>query len=143
MNLLSEIGISTGATTGDGTVNQDSVDGKLTLDADKLTSALESNPNGVKNLLGAAIGGNGFGQAFDSLMSPELDAGGEFDQEQTQAGDELSGLADQIADMDENLQETQQRLTAQFTAMETALSQSQSQQQWLTGEINSLSANTA
>lgn len=141
MNLLSEIGISTGATTGDGTVNQDSVDGKLTLDADTLASALENNPDGVKNLLGAAIGGNGFGQAFDSLMSPELDPGGEFDQEQTQASDELSGLADQISDMDENLQETQQRLTAQFTAMETALSQSQSQQQWLTGEINSLAAN--
>ncbi|HEY1597292.1 MAG TPA: flagellar filament capping protein FliD [Thermoleophilaceae bacterium] len=141
MNLLSEIGLSTGATTGDGTIDQDSVDGKLTLDTDTLTSALENNPDQVKSLLGASIGGNGFGQAFDALMSPELDPGGDFDSQQTQSGDELSELANQISDMDENLQETQQRLQAQFTAMETALSASQSQQQWLTGEISSLAAN--
>ncbi|HKN93319.1 MAG TPA: flagellar filament capping protein FliD [Thermoleophilaceae bacterium] len=142
LNLLSEIGISTGDTTGDGTINQDSVSGKLTLDADKLDSMLDSNPDGVQKLLGATLGGNGFGQAFDALVAPELDpSNGDFASQQTQVGDELSDLANQISDMDDNLQQTQQRLQAQFAAMETALSSSQSQQQWLMGEISGLSAN--
>ncbi len=142
LNLMSEIGISTGDTTGDGTVNQDSVDGKLTLDADKLDSMLDSDPDAVQSLFGAALGGSGFGQAFDAVLAPELDpSNGDFAQQQTQASDELSDLASQISDMDDNLQQTQQRLQAQFAAMETALSSSQSQQQWLMGEISGLSAN--
>lgn len=138
LDLLSEIGISTGATTGDGTINQDSVDGKLTLDESQLDSMLDTNPQGVRQLLGAAGGIDGFAQAIDGVLDPEIEPGQDFDQQIQSMSSQLSDIANQMADMDERLQETQDRLKAQFAAMETALSQSQSQQQWLAGQIAGL-----
>src|SRR3954467_2564888 len=49
---LAEIGISTGAPAGDATFSQDSVNGKLVLDAAKLTDALTKDPTSVQRLLG-------------------------------------------------------------------------------------------
>ena len=43
MSYLGTIGLSTGAAVGSGTISQDSLKGKLTLDTTKLTSALASN----------------------------------------------------------------------------------------------------
>ena len=138
LNLLSQIGISTGATTGGGTVNQDSIDGKLVVDDDKLTAMLTSNPDGVKKLLGATVGTNGFAQALDAALDPEVQAGGDFDTLISQANSQVSDYADQIADWDQRLSDQQDRLKAQFSAMELALSKSQSTQSWLTGQIASL-----
>jgi flagellar hook-associated protein 2 len=137
--LLSQIGISTGATTGGGAVNQDSVAGKLTLDESKLDSMLASDPDGVRKLLGAATGVDGFGQAIDAVLDPEVGAGLDFDQQISSMDSQLRDIADQMTAMDERLQQTQDRLKAQFTAMETALSSSQNQQQWLAGQIAGLS----
>ena len=47
---LSEAGVSTGATTGSGALNQDAIAGKLTLDATKLTERLAANFDDVKSL---------------------------------------------------------------------------------------------
>jgi len=138
LNLLSEIGISTGDTTGDGTINQDAVNGKLVVDDDKLDSMLDTNPDGVKALLGATLGSAGFAQAMDSVLSPEVDPGGDFDTIISQTNSEASDLAGQIADWDQRLSDQQDRLKAQFSAMESALSQSQSQQSWLTSQIAGL-----
>ena len=138
LNLLSQIGISTGATTGGGTVNQDSIDGKLVVDDDKLTAMLTSNPDGVKKLLGATVGTNGFAHALDAALDPEVQAGGDFDTLISQANSQVSDYADQIADWDQRLSDQQDRLKAQFSAMELALSKSQSTQSWLTGQIASL-----
>ncbi|HET8673489.1 MAG TPA: flagellar filament capping protein FliD [Thermoleophilaceae bacterium] len=138
LNLLSEIGISTGDTTGSGTINQDSVNGKLVVDDDKLDSMLDTNPDGVKALLGATVGTAGFAQAMDSVLSPEVDPGGDFDTIISQTNSEASDLADQISDWDQRLSDQQDRLKAQFSAMESALSQSQSQQSWLTSQIAGL-----
>jgi flagellar hook-associated protein 2 len=138
LNLLSQIGISTGGTTGSGTVNQDSIDGKLTIDDDKLTAMLTSNPDGVKTLLGATVGTNGFAQALDGALDSEVQAGGDFDTLISQANGEVSDYSDQIADWDQRLSDQQDRLKAQFSAMELALSKSQSTQSWLTSQIASL-----
>jgi flagellar hook-associated protein 2 len=138
LNLLSQIGISTGATTGSGTVNQDSINGKLTIDDDKLTAMLTSNPDGVKSLLGATVGTNGFAQALDGALDPEVQAGGDFDTLISQANGEVSDYSDQIADWDERLSNQQDRLKAQFAAMEQALAKSQSTQSWLAGQVASL-----
>ena len=47
---LSEAGLSTGAPTGSSAINQDSVAGKLTLDATKLTERLSAGFDDVKSL---------------------------------------------------------------------------------------------
>ncbi|HET8672037.1 MAG TPA: flagellar filament capping protein FliD [Thermoleophilaceae bacterium] len=138
LNLLSEIGISTGATTGDGTINQDAVNGKLVVDDSKLDAALDTNPLGVKALLGATVGVSGFAQAADNVLSPELDPGGEFDTLIQQTNSNVSDLAGQIADWDQRLSDQQDRLKAQFAAMESAMSQSQTTQSWLAGQIAGL-----
>jgi flagellar hook-associated protein 2 len=138
LNLLSEIGISTGDTTGDGTINQDAVNGKLVVDDTKLDTMLDTNPDGVKALLGATIGSAGFAQAMDSVLSPEVDPGGDFDTIISQTNSEASDLAGQIADWDQRLSDQQDRLKAQFSAMESALSKSQSTQSWLTSQIAGL-----
>ncbi len=138
LNLLSEIGISTGDTTGDGTINQDAVNGKLVVDDDKLDSMLDTNPDGVKALLGATLGTAGFAQAMDSVLSPEVDAGGDFDTLISQTNSEASDLAGQIADWDQRLSDQQDRLKAQFSAMESALSKSQTTQSWLSSQIAGL-----
>jgi flagellar hook-associated protein 2 len=140
LNLLSQIGVSTGATTGGGAVSQDSIAGKLTVDEDKLDTMLSTNPDGVQKLLGAATGISGFGQTIDDVLDPEVGSGLDFDQQISAMDRQLRDIADQMSSMDVRLAATQQRLKAQFTAMETALSSSQSQQQWLAGQIAGLSS---
>jgi flagellar hook-associated protein 2 len=138
LDQLAEIGISTGSAVGSGTLNQDSIAGKLTLDVDKLTAALTSDPQSVRNLLGGTPGVSGFGQALDSLLSPQVQAGGTLAQRISAEDLTKKDLADQLAAMDIMLQQKQDLLKKQFTAMETAMSKSQSQGQWLTGQIASL-----
>src|SRR3954453_5935716 len=139
LNLLSQIGISTGATTGSGTVSQDALDGKLVVDDDKLDDMLDSNPDGVKNLLGATLGKNGFAQAIDNVLNPSVQTSGSFDTLINQTNSQISDLTDQIATWDTRLSDMQDRLKQQFNAMELALSQNQTQGQWLAGQIASLS----
>jgi flagellar hook-associated protein 2 len=138
LNLLSQIGISTGQTTGSGTLNQDALDGKLVVDDDKLDDMLDSNPDGVKNLLGATLGKNGFAQAIDDVLNPSVQTGGSFDTLVNQTNSQISDLTDQIANWDNRLSDMQDRLKQQFNAMELALSQNQTQGQWLAGQIASL-----
>jgi flagellar hook-associated protein 2 len=138
LSLLSQIGISTGDTTGGSTLNQDAVSGKLVVDDDKLDAMLDTNPDGVKVLLGATLGKSGFSQAFDAVLDPEVQAGGDFDMLIQQTNSQISDLTGQISDWDTRLSDMQDRLKAQFSAMELALSQNQSQGQWLAGQIASL-----
>jgi len=141
LNLLSQIGISTGDTTGDGTINQDSVDGKLVIDDDKLDAMLASNPKSVQTLLGGTLGTAGFSQSIDNALDPEVQAGGDFDTLITQANSQVSDYGDQISDWDQRLSAQQDRLKAQFAAMESALSKSQTTQSWLTSQVAGLQAN--
>jgi len=140
-NLLSQIGISTGDTTGSGTINQDAVDGKLVIDDDKLDAALAADPKSVQTLLGGTLGTAGFSQAIDGALDSEVQAGGDFDTLISQTNGEVSDYGDQISDWDQRLSDQQDRLKAQFAAMESALSQSQTTQSWLTGQIAGLQAN--
>ncbi|HEX6458468.1 MAG TPA: flagellar filament capping protein FliD [Thermoleophilaceae bacterium] len=141
LNLLSQIGISTGATTGDGTINQDSVNGKLTIDDDKLSAMLASDPTSVQTLLGGTLGKSGLSQLIDGALGPEVQAGGDFDTLISQANSQVSDYAGQISDWDQRLSDQQDRLKAQFAAMESALSKSQTTQSWLSGQIAGLQAN--
>jgi flagellar hook-associated protein 2 len=138
LNLMSQIGISTGSTTGDSTVNQDSINGKLVVDDDKLDSMLDSNPDGVRKLLGATLGTNGFAQAIDGILNPEVQTSGDFDTLISQTNSQISDLTDQISTWDNRLSDMQDRLKSQFNAMELALQKNTTQGQWLSAQIASL-----
>ena len=142
LDQLSELGVSTGDAVGSGTLNQDSIAGKLTFDADKLMTALTSDPQSVRNLLGGNVSAtDGFAQAFDGILAPMVQADGTLDQTIQSQDAQRRDLSDQIAEMDELLQKKQDMLKQQFAAMETALSQSQAQGQWLAGQLAGLSSN--
>ena len=141
LQTLSQVGISTGASTGSGTVSQDAVAGKLTFDSTKLTTALASDFNGVKDLFTKVTGDTsteGFGQRIDRIIATYTDTGGIMGSRIQAAKDEISFLTTRSSDMDIRLAQKEEALRRQFTAMESAMQAAQSQGQWLAGQIASL-----
>ncbi len=125
MSMLSQLGISTGAAQA--TVNADAVAGKLVLDVDKLTAALDSDPTGVQQLLGGVAGTDGFAQAFTGLLTPLVQASGVLDQRVETADDEISDLDDRMNALNDRLAARETALRKQFIAMESALAANQNQ----------------
>jgi flagellar hook-associated protein 2 len=138
LDEMSEVGVSTGTAVGGGSLNQDSIMGKLVFDSAKFSTAIASDSLSVKNLLS---GTSGFGQALDNLLTPTLQAGGTWDSRLSSEDATHKRLSDQIAFMDVLLAKKQDTLKSQFTAMETALQASQAQGQWLSGQLAGLSNN--
>jgi flagellar hook-associated protein 2 len=136
---LSSLGITTGAPTGGGTINQDSLKGKLVLDDGQLTKALAGDAAGVRNFLGQALGDGGFARELEAVVHPSTQTGGTLDNRISQEDANRRRLTTQIADMDRRLQAKQDRLKQQYAAMETALSKGQTQGQWLSGQLAALS----
>ncbi|HWH93083.1 MAG TPA: flagellar filament capping protein FliD [Baekduia sp.] len=124
LTSMGDIGVSTGAASA--TISQDSLDGKLTLDEDKLRTALDTNPNGVRALLGGVSGTNGFSQAFGAILKSYQGSAGLIQSRITSATSDLSDLAAKLTRFDARMDAKEARLQKQFTAMEQALSASNS-----------------
>jgi flagellar hook-associated protein 2 len=130
---LAEIGVSTGSASG-GASSADAIAGKLTLDATKLTDALDTNRLDVKAFLTDTT--KGISAKLTKLLDPVAKAtSGLMDVRAKQAGDQASSYEDQIARIEDRLTQKADRLRAQFTAMEQALAQSQSQGSWLAAQL--------
>jgi flagellar hook-associated protein 2 len=135
---MSEIGVSTGKTTGSSALNADSVAGKLTFDGDTFMAALTKDPSSVRKMLSGTTTFSGFAQSFDNLLKPVVQADGTLDQTIKSQDSLRRALSDQISRMDDLLAKKQELLKSQFTAMETAMQSSQSQGQWLSGQLAQL-----
>ena len=135
---MSEIGVSTAAANGSGTLNQDAIAGKLQFDEAKFDAAMAGNPLAVRQLLGAQSGFSGFAQAIEGWLSPATGAGGTMDGRIAQADAEQKRLSDSIANMDRRLEVRQRQLKSYFAAMESAMSAAQQQSQWLAGQLAGL-----
>jgi flagellar hook-associated protein 2 len=130
---LADLGVTTGTGSG-GAASADAIAGKLTLDATKLTDALDTNRLDVKAFLTDTT--KGISAKITKLLDPVAKTtSGLMDVRAKQAGDEASGYEDQIAQMEDRLTQKADRLRAQFTAMEQALAQSQSQGSWLASQL--------
>jgi flagellar hook-associated protein 2 len=134
---LADIGISTGDTTGDGTINDDAVAGKLTFDESKLDAALDKDPQAVQRLLGGQLGTAGFAQGLSDALKPLTQAGGVFDQRISSTSDEISSIDDQMTQLDTRLSAKETLLRQQFSAMESAMATSQQQLQYLMSKLGS------
>jgi flagellar hook-associated protein 2 len=141
LTSMADLGISTGAPNSGSSINQDSVDGLLTVDETKLRTALDTNPNGVRALLGGVSGTNGFGQAFGSILSNYQGGAGLIQSRILSASSDLTDLATKLTTFDARMDAKQDLLQKQFTAMEAALSASQSAGSSLAGLISSDSSN--
>jgi flagellar hook-associated protein 2 len=141
MDYLGDVGLSTGKAVGTGTISQDSLEGKLSLDTDQLTSALASNFSAVKALFTNATGTTsteGLTQRLDDIINPVANATGSLASRITSEQSLISSYTSQIAAIEQRVTLHETALRAQFTAMETAVSQMQSTSSSLSGQISSL-----
>ncbi len=142
--LLSQAGLSTGSAVGTGTISQDSLEGKLTLDTTQLASLLGTNFSDVKNMFTNVTGNyasEGLSQRLNDIVFPWVEVGGVMDSRLQAESSILKDLQDQQAQLNVRLNDKQAALQAQFANLETALSQSQSQGSWLSSQIAGLNAN--
>jgi flagellar hook-associated protein 2 len=135
VDQLSDLGITTGATTGGGTISQDALAGKLSFDATKLTNALSTDPAAVRKLLGGVTGTDGIAQRFGDLLDPLTKTGGDFDARVKSAEDEQKDFQTRIDTMETRVSAHETLLRAQFAAMESAISQSKTTGSWLTQQL--------
>jgi flagellar hook-associated protein 2 len=132
---LAAIGVSTGKTTGDGTLSDDAVAGRLTFDESTLDAALDKDPLAVQRLLGGTAGVPGFAQSLDDLVTPLVQPGGVFGQRMDSAGRTAAAIGDSMTRLDARLTSREDMLRRQFAAMEQAMADSQSQQQQLLSKL--------
>ena len=141
MDELGELGVSTGAATGESGLNLNAVAGKLVFDEKIFDSALASSPLDVKRMLGGMSGTSGFGQAIEAILQPSVSSTGTMQSRISAMDDEKKRITDSIAAMDKRLTAKEARLKAMFSAMESAMSASQQQSAWLSGQLAGLSNN--
>jgi flagellar hook-associated protein 2 len=145
MQTLSQVGLSTGKTTGSGALDQGAIQGKLTLDTAKLAEKLNGRLSDVKALftnVTGAYSSEGLAQRLHGVVDPWVVGSGtaaaifssRISSEQTM----IDSLKKQQSDMDVRLTARETALRQKFTAMETALSQLQSQGNWLLGQLAQL-----
>lgn len=122
---LASIGITTGAVTTD--MNADIK--QLKIDTTKLTAALESNPDGVMNLLigNDTLKTNGVLTKMGKTLESSLDASkGYFTRQNTSYENQVDRLNDKISRMTTSMEKYQARLEAKFQAMDKLISTLQS-----------------
>jgi flagellar hook-associated protein 2 len=142
LSYLGNVGLSTGAAVGSGTISQDSLEGKLSLDTTKLQSMLASNFSGVKSLFSNAtgsFGSEGLSQRMDDIINPQTSATGALNGRITSEASLIQSYSQQIADIEQRVTLHEAALRAQFTAMESAVAQLQSSSSALSSSTSSSS----
>jgi flagellar hook-associated protein 2 len=142
LSYLGTVGLSTGAAVGSGTISQDSLEGKITLDTTKLTSALASNFSGVKALFTNSTGSyasEGLSQRMDAIVNPQAGANGVLAGRMVSEASLIVSYSQQIADIEQRVTLHETALRTQFTNMETAVARLQSTSSALGGTTSSSS----
>jgi flagellar hook-associated protein 2 len=144
-STMAAVGLSTGHAVGSGTISDDSLEGKLTLDATKLASTLASNFNDVKSLftnITADPSTQGLAQRLDGVLTPQVQVGGVMASRIFSEATTINDLKQQQADVETRVALRETQLRTQFTHMETAMAQAQSIMSQLTSQINGLNGSS-
>jgi flagellar hook-associated protein 2 len=140
-SFLSDLGVTTGASTGSSDLSQDSVKGKLVLDKTKLEEKLAASFTNVKSLLatnGATYAEDSVAYRFQDLIEPFTPTTGSLAARIESSADRVESLKDRFALLDVRLNAREAALRRQFTAMEQALQSAQQQGNWLSGQLSTL-----
>lgn len=137
MSSLADIGISTGAPTGNATPSQSAIEGQLTLNTAELESALTSNQAGVEKLL------QSFSKSFYALVNASAGPGGTMEARISGDTEQVTQLGSRIATMNEMLLVRQQALQSEFEAMEKVVAQNKSISTRLSEQLTSMLAGEA
>jgi flagellar hook-associated protein 2 len=135
MASLPDIGISTGSSTG--VIQQSSLNGMLTVDQSALTAALQSNPNGVEQVL------QGWSQSFYQLVDSQAGPGGSLDARIQGDSQQVTILNNQISAMQALYTQQQKDMEEQWAQVEATLSQLQSQSSAFTTSYTAQTLGTA
>ena len=138
LNLLSQVGVSTGASTGSGVLDKDAISGRLKFDEKAFDEAYASNPTKVRQLLGGS-GVEAFGQSFAALIDNYSAASGVLKERLAQSDAAIQAVKDGLERFDKRLEARQSYLQRQFAAMESAMSKSQSLSQYFSAQVANLS----
>jgi flagellar hook-associated protein 2 len=111
------------------------LDGTLSVDSTKLSSALSSNFSSVVNTLG---GTNGVVTKLNTLLQKQLASGNGIDTRSTSLSEQQTQIDDENTAIQLRTQQVQQRYLAKFNAMDSLLATLQSTSTYLTQQFNAL-----
>lgn len=132
-----DLGINTGAPTGEGITSLASLQGFLTLDPAKLAEAVAANPTGAQQMLQT------WSQQLQSQIEVAANAGGSLDSRITGDGEQVSHLTRQITTMNEMLALREKSLQATYATLEGVISRNSAQSSWLASQAEALSKSKA
>ncbi|MGO9902038.1 MAG: flagellar filament capping protein FliD [Solirubrobacteraceae bacterium] len=116
---LSDLGISTGSSTGSAT--QSSTAGDLTVNQSQLTAAIQSNPNGVEQVM------EQFSSSFFDLADAAAGPSGALQDRIEGNSAEITSLDSQVTSMQALYNQQEQAMEAQWATVEATLSKLQSE----------------
>ena len=109
-------------------------DGKLTLDADKLTAAIDKNPQAVANLASSV------GDAFNTAMDRIVGTGGQIQSSTDAIRMTIKDLSSRQEALSLRLEGVEKRYRAQFSALDTLMSSMSSIGSYLAQNLPKISA---
>jgi flagellar hook-associated protein 2 len=121
-----------------GTNSADARAGKLTIDTEKLKTAIAADYTKVKELFSGQGATKGLSAVISDYVGTQTGSNGVLTNRINGDDTKLKGFTTQIDKLNARMETEQKRLKAQFAAMETALNSSQTQQAWLTSQIATL-----
>jgi flagellar hook-associated protein 2 len=113
------------------------VDGTLSLDNDKLNSALSASPEQVKSLFGNA---SGYGSTLTPMLQGYLQTGGILDGRTDSLNKSSQSLDDQQTQLDARMDALKTMYTAQFTKLDQLLTSLDSTSKFLTQQLTGASS---
>lgn len=139
---LAQVGVSTGDAVGTGTISQDSLEGKLTVDSSTLASQLQAGFSSVKSLFtnpsSTDYTTQGIVQRLDGILTPQVEPNGVLDSRMSSEDAIIQQLQQQQSDLQVTLTAKETALRAQFAQMESTMSSFQSTGNWLSQQIAGL-----
>jgi flagellar hook-associated protein 2 len=116
-------------------LSTDPTSGQLSLNADTLSGLLASDPGDVQSLLG---GSTGIGDAFQTVTDKLLQSGGPFSSATTSDNDMLNDLKTQYEQTSDRIDTQMDTYRQQFTALDAAMAQMNSLSTYLTQQLSGL-----
>ena len=142
VTMLSQIGISTNASSGNTGYNASQLRGYLEIDEKKLDSMLESNLELIKNIFGYDTDGdliidNGLGYLLDQRLNAWTSTGGIIATKNSSLNTRIESSNKKIASLEEQLEKKESELKQKYANMEGTLNSLESQQNSINNTFNS------
>lgn len=142
VTMLSQIGISTNASSGNTGYNASQLRGYLEIDEKKLDSMLESNLELIKNIFGYDTDGdliidNGVGYLLDQRLNAWTSTGGIIATKNSSLNTRIESSNKKIASLEEQLEKKESELKQKYANMEGTLNSLESQQNSINNTFNS------